>query len=299
MKIKITLIVAIIFSCFIFLNSKDYAVSIVPTTMYNTPNINNAYKIENDILVSRDESGLVREIETQTFPNTAFRIYDTIKKNGTSVYKVKTKEYWNTPNDFYFYIDSRAVKKVHRKPSERIKTLSKKEVLLKRLYSIKDQTEKELIPYIWGGNTLQGIPQHKKWYVKNSQWDKLSDEDKKQITLQGLDCTGLIYYITDGYTPRNSTWLRNFGTGVKIEDKDIDEIISQVKPLDIIVHRGHALLILNKNETIESRLSKGGGVVITPIKERFEEIMESKIPLNAAPSEKSDNAWFIIRRFIY
>lgn len=64
------------------------------------------------------------------------------------------------------------------------------------------------------------------------------------------------------------------------------------------MHQGHIVLVLDKEHTIESRLSKGGGVVVTPIRERFEEIYESKYPLNNAPQGRSESSWFVIRRFV-
>ncbi|MCT4575635.1 MAG: hypothetical protein N4A43_05255 [Alphaproteobacteria bacterium] len=298
-KNKLYILLFIIFTAFIIVHLfGNYAISVIPTTIYNTEDLYKAYEIKDNKLIARDKSSLVREIEAQTFPGTVWKIAEKIKVNNIKLYKAQTPEYWNTPKDFYFYIDARSVKTKFIKPRARKLILPNKEELLEKLNEIKKQTQKELIPYIWGGNTLQGINENEKFYSRGKDLSKLNKQDKKQFFLQGLDCTGLLYYITDGYTPRNSSWLRTFGDPVGIEDKSIDDIIKMVKPLDIIVHQGHIVLILNSEETIESRLSKGGGVVITPIRERFEELFETKVPLNHAPLGKSENSWFVIRRFV-
>jgi hypothetical protein len=276
---------------------KQYAVSVLPTPIYNTANFFTAYEMVNGELTARDDSELVREVEAQTFPGTTWQINDKTTIDGVDVYEAQTNEYWNTPEDWYFYIDSRSVKLVDEKPSSRKLTLPSKQIMLNRLYKIKEQTEKDLIPYIWGGNILEGISENEAFYG-TEELSRLGEGDRKQFFLEGLDCTGLLYYITDGYTPRNSSWLRTFGEGLQIEDRNIDEVIAMTKPLDIVVHQGHIFLVLNKDFTIESRLSKGGGVVITPIKERFEEVFEKKVPLNLAPQEGREGSWFVIRRFV-
>jgi hypothetical protein len=300
MKIILIIITMILMTAFFISKNKTkkYAVSVIPTTIYNTANFYKAYEIKNNKLIARDKSNLVREIEAQTFPGTVWKIKEKLNTNNIDVYKAQTPEYWNTPEDFYFYIDARSVKTKFIRPKARKLILPSKEKLLEKLYRIKEETQKELIPYVWGGNILEGIPDNKNFYDKNNSFEDLNNWDKKQFLLQGLDCTGLIYYITNGYTPRNSSWWRTFGDPVEIEDQNIEQIISSVEPLDVIVHQGHVLMILNKEETIESRLSKGGGVVVTPIRERFEELFETKVPLNHAPAGRSENSWFVIRRFV-
>jgi hypothetical protein len=298
MKQKLILLFILLTLAYNGLRDKSqYAVSIMPTVLYNTEDIFQAYKMVDGELIAKDKSGLVREIEAQTFPGTSWKINRAINVNGVDVYEAQTNEYWDTPDDWYFYIDSRAVKLVTGKPSPRKLVLPSKATMLRRLDQIRKQTEEELIPYIWGGNILEGIDENIALYGSACEFSKLNRNDQKQFLLQGLDCTGLLYYITDGYTPRNSSWLRTFGDGLKIEDKNIDEVIAMTKPLDIVVHQGHIFIVLDKESTIESRLSKGGGVVITPIKERFEEVFATKVPLNHAPQGSSESSWFVIRRF--
>jgi len=36
--------------------------------------------------------------------------------------------------------------------------------------------------------------------------------------MKGVDCSGLLYEATNGYTPRNSSDLVTYGTGVTIEN---------------------------------------------------------------------------------
>ncbi len=296
-KLLTAIVFVIAIAVILISNQTQYAISVLPTPIYNTADFAKAYDIVNNELTAKDKSGLVREIEGQTFPGTVWKIHDTINMNGITIYEASTNEYWNVPKDFHFFIDSRSVDLVNKRPGPRQAILPPKSYMLDKMQSIKAQTEKELIPYIWGGNVLEGIPENKEFYAGENNLSKLSSEDKKQFFLEGLDCTGLLYYITNGHTPRNSSWLRTFGDPVNIENKNIDEIIAIVKPLDIVVHQGHVFMILDKDNTIESRLSKGGGVVIIPIKERFKELMAEKYPINKAPQNKSENSWFVIRRF--
>ena len=100
--------------------------------------------------------------------------------------------------------------------------------------------------------------------------------------LQGVDCSGLLYWATNGVTPRNTSALVNYGTGVMITGLSIDQILTQLKPLDLIVTRGHVLIVLPGERVIEStwKPSNNGGVYISSLKARLIEIMDNKVPLN-------------------
>ena len=70
--------------------------------------------------------------------------------------------------------------------------------------------------------------------------------------LKGVDCSGLLYWATNGATPRNTSALVNYGTGVMIMGLSIDQILTELKPLDLIVWSGHVLIVLPGERVIES-----------------------------------------------
>ena len=112
-------------------------------------------------------------------------------------------------------------------------------------------------------------------------------------TFQGLDCSGLLYLATDGCTPRNTSQLVTFGKSLSIKGKSPLEIQKLVKPLDIIVWKGHVIIVLNPEQTIESRA--GFGVIVYNFLSRLQEVMDihQKIPLN-----RWDPSGFVINRWI-
>ena len=52
--------------------------------------------------------------------------------------------------------------------------------------------------YTWHGNTKKGIPQMLEWYPPS---EDISGVLKDKWMLKGMDCSGLLYEATDGYTP--------------------------------------------------------------------------------------------------
>jgi len=123
--------------------------------------------------------------------------------------------------------------------------------------------------------------------------------------LKGLDCFCLLYYTTNGYTPRNTSSLVSYGNAVRIAGLKVDEIIQKVKPLDIIVWRGHVIIILDKEHVIESRLDYDknkeefqGGVRIRQLKEVLREIMKRRVPVESYQDKVEEGKEkFVIRRW--
>ena len=98
------------------------------------------------------------------------------------------------------------------------------------------------MPYLLGGNItekinlnlpLGSIP----FYSRNTN-------------LYGIDCSGLLYFVTGGHTPRNTKELMEFG-----------EVVEDLCPLDLIVFKGHVLIYLGDGLVIESR--EIDGVIIS------------------------------------
>lgn len=176
-------------------------------------------------------------------------VFQVVKEEENGILQVKTVEY---PSSIPIYLDKRSGKYTsHEKGRE--KELPSMEVILERIKS------KVGTPYVWGGNYSAGIPEWLKWYPPQK---KLTPFEEIHWMLRGVDCSGLLYEATDGFTPRNTSELMKFGEEVSLED---------VKQLDMILYRGHVIIALNKDQVIESDHSRGG-VVISQLEERVSKI---------------------------
>ncbi len=145
------------------------------------------------------------------------------------------------------------------------RTLPGIEELLFLLYS------KVGAPYIWGGNASQGIPEMLTLYPPKRA---LTAQEEILYTLSGLDCSGLLFEAAQGLTPRNTSELVHFGSEAASSSLPVEKIALQLKPLDLIVWKGHVLIAGHRNEIIESR--GGRGVIVTPVLERLNEVVKSR-----------------------
>ena len=133
----------------------------------------------------------------------------------------------------------------------------------------------------------------------------LNADLEDQWMLKGIDCSGLLYEATNGFTPRNTSSLITFGESVKIANLSANQIMQEVEPLDIIVWKGHAIIILDKNRVIESRLDydmekegNQGGVRIRKLKEVLTETLKTRIPVdNYEDAVEEGKKKFVIRRW--
>jgi hypothetical protein len=116
-------------------------------------------------------------------------------------------------------------------------------------------------PYYWGGNWPEGIAVLKDFFPAIHHLGALESD---YSICKGVDCSGLLYYVTEGLTPRNTSQLIDYGVNISQEDP--------VKPLDLVVWKGHVMIVLNPTEMIESRLKDG--VIITPYSLRILEIQD-------------------------
>ena len=103
-------------------------------------------------------------------------------------------------------------------------------------------------------------------------FDQTSIDDLDDITCKGVDCSGLLYYVANGWTPRNTSQLISYGEGVSIDNLSALQLSARAKPLDLIVWKGHVMITLSDQKLIESRL--GHGVMIHPFVHRVEEMQQ-------------------------
>jgi cell wall-associated NlpC family hydrolase len=207
------------------------------------------------------------------------------------IYRVETDEY-PTPPNAALYLDRRFVDIQEAKPPSRVRKLPSQAAIITALKAAVGA------PYVWGGNVQGGVAELIELFYGSS----LPDSAKRKLTLAGLDCSGLLYQATDGWTPRNTSQLLSFGKAVSVAGKSPGEIIGSLKSLDLIVWNGHVIIVLDADTAIESRLECGkkgnGGVVTTSLQRRLGEIMRTRRPLDSWSAAGKQRDVFVVRRWV-
>lgn len=258
-----------------------HALTKCPTPVFNTPEIRLCFGGESGDALPLDEHGLMRSVETVLFPNTPVQC---IKEHSSLIWEIKTSAY-DYPN---LFIDKRFVApEIPNLLSGRKAALPSADQILKTLRGLKGSR------YMWGGNWPSGISLLSELYPSKTDFNQLHPLTKDTWQLKGFDCSGLLHYATDGWTPRNTSALIRFGKGVEIEGKETNSIVEQLKPLDLIVWKGHVVCVLDPKTTIESKLPEG--VVELESSERLSQIVAERKPVNEW--DDSPELKFVIRRW--
>lgn len=275
--------------CLMSAEATEYAVAISSAPVLNTPNFKDVFGGTSEKALKADRCGQVRELEYIALPGSVFTILNKIYSGPAEVYQVVTEEYVAPPN-VRLYVDSRFMELVQVVPAPRIRHLPLRQEIVAAL---RDSVGSS---YVWGGNIPGGVPELEAWFFKDAM-----EEDKKRLTLSGLDCSGLLYHATGGWTPRNTSQLIAFGQGVEIAGKQSAEIVTMLQPLDLIVWHGHVIIVLDQDTAIESRLVCGkpgnGGVVMTRLSERISGVMRKRRPTNFWPGSNKRQDVFVVRRW--
>ncbi len=240
-----------------------------------------------------DRCAQIRSLEFIAMPGTAFSIESVPDKGAYPFYRVTTEDYpYRSQNGLY--IDGRLVKRTYKQPQRRTPNLPPRETVITNLISAQGSS------YVWGGNRRAGIPEMLELYPVPPGF-LLSPTAMDRWTLAGLDCSGLLYEATGGFTPRNTSSLVRYGEPVPIAGKDAGEIAARVKPLDLIAWNGHVMIVLDGDRVIESRLDckgKKGGVVIRGLRKALGELCERRVPVNEyAENGKNGAPCFVVRRW--
>jgi hypothetical protein len=251
-----------------------FATAKIPTPILNTPHFGRVFAGPS---LPLDEQGLLRAVETVALPKTKFKI---IKKHDAKIVQISTRDY---PGENLF-VDSRFLEPADESTPEREPSLPSQKLIVERL--------KKLVgtQYVWGGNWL-GIPQMLHYYPPP---ENLEETLFKTWSFQGVDCSGLLYLACDGFTPRNTSQLITFGKNLRIAGLSLSSIQKLLQPLDLIVWKGHVLIVLNAHELIESR--GGKGVVLSQTSERLAEIARDRKP--ASRWDDAHPQSFVINRWI-
>lgn len=284
--ILFTVVILMFYSCTKEKEQKkepSYAVAIFPTPVLNTPDFKSVFG-GNKGRTLKFTNGQINELEFVALPNTVFTIEEIYVRNNHEIFKITTKDYPYKNNTGYF-TDSRFVEKKTKQPRERIKTFLGKKTIIKHLLSLKGAK------YVWGGNFSNGISEMLVFYNPDVN---LTQDIKDKWTFKGVDCSGLLYEATNGFTPRNTESLFDFGSSVKIQGLSAEEIAEKLKPLDIIVYKRHVIIVLNSRETIESTPLEG--VHTKNTLDTLKNLMRDKIPADKYMPEANARQ-FVIRRW--
>jgi len=268
----------------------NYGVARGVTPVLATPAFATVFGGPDGATLKTDHCGQVRELEFIALPGTPFRLLAEIRTNTTTVFRVETNDY-PTPAGRALYVDSRFIEPREMEPAPRRRDLPSESDIIAFLKGAIGS------PYVWGGNVRQGVPDLAGMFYQGT----IPAKAYNKLILAGLDCSGLLYQATGGWTPRNTSQLITFGHGVPVAGRTADELAGLLRPLDLIVWNGHVIIVLDRKTVIESRLACGkpgnGGVVATPLARRLAEVMRTRRPVDAWPSAGKQGDVLVIRRW--
>lgn len=272
-----------------YVMAAEYAVARTPAPVLNDPGFVAVFGGADGRKLKTDSCNQVRELEFIALPGSVFTVVNKLRYGFGEVFQVETAEYAATPG-VRLYVDSRFLRLTDSLPPPRRLVLPSRDEIAAELRGAVGS------PYVWGGNVKAGVPELVSWF-----FNVRSESERRKFSLVGLDCSGLLYHATEGWTPRNTSQLLSFGRGVVISGKQAAEIAALLQPLDLIVWNGHVVIVLDRHSAIESRLEcrkpGNGGVVITSLPQRIAEIMRTRQPADSWPGENKDRHKFVVRRW--
>lgn len=254
-----------------------HVVAISPTPVLNTPEFQKTFSGA----VKLDPCKGVRPIEFVALTGTLFSVQESLEKDGVTVYRVSTNDYPYPVNSGLF-VDARFVRKwVGGVLVERQRHLPEVAEIQRRLLAAVGK------PYVWGGNVKEGVPLLRTLYPQGE-------------SLPGVDCSGLLYEATDGFTPRNTSALITSGEGVQVAGLSAGQIAKKLRPLDLLVWKGHVMVVLDADSIIESRMGCAGrsGVMVTPIGGALRQLMKGRSPVDRYPEGGAAEKSFVVRRWL-
>ena len=253
-----------------------YAIAEGPAPVLNTPDF---MAVFGPSALPLDPCQGIRPIEFVALPGTLFKIEGAQQRDGVTVYQVTSNDY-PYPSRHGYFVDARFLKLVEAGFPERTRVLPGLAEVQQGLLASLGR------PYVWGGNLREGVALLGKLYPGAD-------------TLAGVDCSGLLYEATDGYTPRNSSALIRFGAPVPIAGLSPEGIAQKLLPLDLIVYKGHVMVVLDRDRIIQSTMGcqGGGGVTLGPLTETLRHLMKSRTPRDAYPKGSTGSKTFVIRRW--
>lgn len=262
--------------------STPFAITLGAAPLLNTSDFRSSFGGPDGSHLPLDAQGLLRTVESVALPRTKLAILG--RTEHPHILRVATTEY---PGEVF--VDERFIQPVEGDPQERSRELPSVPDLIAAL--------EELVgtAYIWGGNWPQGIPSLMEYYPPGANAALCESIISATWQLKGVDCSGLLYYATNGVTPRNTSDLIDYGQPVDIENKGVEEIVRVLNDLDLIVWKGHVVIVLSPQSAIEGFVGKG--VIITPLVSRIEEILQTRAAVNDYPQTAFLGDRFVVRRW--
>jgi hypothetical protein len=275
----------------VLVDAAPYGIVRTPAPVLNTAAFRSVFGGNDGRTLKQDRCRQVRELEFIALPGTVVNILEESIDRTVTVFRVETDDY-PMPAGAKLYVDCRFIELRGDKPLSRVRKLPPAAEIITALKASIGS------PYVWGGNVQGGVAELMGIFYRGD----VSVAERQQLTLAGLDCSGLLYQATGGWTPRNTSQLVSYGKGLQIAGKKPDEIANLLEPLDLIVWNGHVLIVLDRNTVIESRLECGkkgnGGVVTTPLRQRLAEILQTRRPADQWPNSGKLRDVFVVRRWL-
>ncbi len=269
-----------------FASEPLFAVATRATPVLNTPEFGELFGGKDGQTVRKDACGQIKSLEFVALPGTVFTIEAELKRGTYTVYRVVTIDY-PYPSIQGYFVDSRAVRTSRQKLPERPRALPSKDTIIHMMKS------RAGAAYLWGGNIASGVPELIEWYHLTGK----NIPEPHLWRLEGVDCSGLLYEATGGYTPRNTSSLVSYGKGVKVSGKNANDIAALLDPLDLIVWPGHVMIVLDRKSIIESSLdcnSPEEGVRIRPLTVVLEKLLTKRRPVDIIGNDSKE---FVVRRW--
>lgn len=260
--------------------------SLFPHPVLNTYRFSSIYS--GDITLCK--RGHLREVEFFAYKGSLFEVLEVFRDVKRYIYRVRTDIY----NGEDLYLDSLFVEESVKKKYSKV--FPEKERI------ISDLKRALGMPYLWGGNIFSGLESWNTLYPIFRPLPKDVLDIKKGI---GFDCSGLINWASankmkDGTIyptiPRNSSDMirDSFGEVIKIEGMDVYEIDRKLKPLDLILYKGHVIIVLDERYMIESMERRG--VLKTGRIDRLKKLVEKKKPIDRAVCGRKN---FLVKRWYF
>jgi hypothetical protein len=251
-----------------------YVVATYPTPVLKTPAFHEVFGGR----MKLDHCKGVRPIEFIAMTGTLFTVEDAMADQDTTIYRVTTNDY-PFPTTAGYYIDSRFVTAVEV-PKDRKPELPPVAEVQRRLTAALQR------PYVWGGNFVNGVPRLKELYP---QADPLA----------GVDCSGLLYQATNGFTPRNTSALISYGKAVHVAGLPVEKVAQKLKPLDLIVWNGHVMIVLDEDTIIQSTMgcNSVGGVHSSNLRDTLRRLMMRRKAVDQFPQGSAGARAFVVRRW--
>lgn len=237
-----------------------------PTPVLNTSDFSSCFGGEDGNSLALDRDGLMRAVEMILLPGSSLKLK---KQMSDYIWEITTSLY---PGEKLF-IDERFLAIEPQTSQISIsETPPSIDKICEVLYNLQG------LCYSWGGNWPTHIEEMRNLYSPVMDFFQLPPKKQETWQLKGMDCSGLLYYVTHGYTPRNTSFLVNYGKALCIENAQQEEIIQMLKPLDLIVWKGHVIIVIDRGFSIESKPKEG--VHMRNLLERIKEVLQERRPVN-------------------